>query len=112
MSRASSPRGEEVPTTEADGESPTTSLESWLALSLCAVVLLASLAFLRRANALSRALLDLGCEVARAQPAPRRPAFPGGDSRPDLVILISLDTLRADRLDLYGYGRETAPNLH
>lgn len=31
--------------------------------------------------------------------------------RPHNLILISLDTLRADRLDLYGYDRETAPNL-
>ncbi|MFT7668887.1 MAG: arylsulfatase A-like enzyme [Planctomycetota bacterium] len=30
---------------------------------------------------------------------------------PALVIMLSIDTLRADRLDLYGYGRETAPNL-
>lgn len=31
-------------------------------------------------------------------------------SRPNL-ILVSLDTLRADRLPLYGYARDTAPNL-
>jgi arylsulfatase len=30
--------------------------------------------------------------------------------RPNLV-LITIDTLRADHLDLYGYARETAPNL-
>ncbi|NOT30306.1 MAG: sulfatase, partial [Planctomycetes bacterium] len=38
---------------------------------------------------------------------------PSGTSqpRPELVILISLDTLRADHLDLHGYARETAPNL-
>ena len=32
-------------------------------------------------------------------------------SRPRLIVLISLDTLRADRLDLYGYHRVTAPTL-
>jgi arylsulfatase A-like enzyme len=34
----------------------------------------------------------------------RRPAFPD-------VILLTVDTLRADRLGLYGYGRNTTPNL-
>ncbi len=32
----------------------------------------------------------------------------GGPIRPDLV-LITIDTLRADRLELYGNERETAP---
>lgn len=32
------------------------------------------------------------------------------DSRPNL-LLISLDTVRADRLSLYGYARDTTPNL-
>lgn len=32
------------------------------------------------------------------------------EARPNLV-LITIDTLRADHLDLYGYERETAPNL-
>ncbi|MGD8331649.1 MAG: sulfatase-like hydrolase/transferase, partial [Acidobacteriota bacterium] len=27
------------------------------------------------------------------------------------VVLISLDTLRADRLGVYGYDRDTSPNL-
>jgi arylsulfatase A-like enzyme len=40
-------------------------------------------------------------EAARALPAP--------DSRN--VLLIVLDTVRADRLSLYGYGRPTTPNL-
>lgn len=30
---------------------------------------------------------------------------------PRLILLVSLDTLRADRLEVYGYQRETAPNL-
>ena len=33
-----------------------------------------------------------------------------GQKRPD-VLLIVLDTLRADRLSVYGYGRETTPEL-
>lgn len=32
------------------------------------------------------------------------------ERRPD-VLLVVLDTVRADALDAYGYGRETAPNL-
>ncbi len=53
------------------------------------------------------ALLVLAPGAARAQtPAPTsRPALP-----PDIVV-ISLDTLRADRLSLYGYGRRTDPQL-
>jgi hypothetical protein len=40
-----------------------------------------------------------------------RTRLPSGDaSRPD-VILISIDTLRADHLGAYGYGRDTSPNL-
>lgn len=38
------------------------------------------------------------------------PAAVPASARPNLV-LITLDTLRADHLDLYGYDRETAPNL-
>jgi arylsulfatase A-like enzyme len=34
----------------------------------------------------------------------------GGDSRPN-VILISIDTLRADHLGCYGYPRETTPHV-
>ena len=40
---------------------------------------------------------------------PDHPAERG--RRAELVILISLDTLRADRLEAYGYERETAPHL-
>jgi arylsulfatase A-like enzyme len=32
-------------------------------------------------------------------------------AQPRLVVLVSLDTLRADHLEIYGYARETAPNL-
>ncbi len=33
------------------------------------------------------------------------------DSRPQNVVLISVDTMRADRVGLYGYSRPTTPNL-
>jgi arylsulfatase A-like enzyme len=33
-----------------------------------------------------------------------------GTSRPDILV-ITVDTLRADRLSGYGYGRDTSPNL-
>lgn len=33
---------------------------------------------------------------------------PSGPARPN-IVLISIDTLRADRLGCYGYGRETSP---
>ncbi|MCZ6597597.1 MAG: sulfatase [Planctomycetota bacterium] len=35
----------------------------------------------------------------------------GGREAPPNVVLISLDTLRADHLSCYGYGRETSPNI-
>jgi len=37
----------------------------------------------------------------------------GGEAAPHPrnLVLVSLDTLRADRLGCYGYGRETSPNL-
>lgn len=34
-----------------------------------------------------------------------------GDATPPNIVLISIDTLRADHLDVYGYSRPTAPNL-
>ena len=36
---------------------------------------------------------------------------PTGFARPRNVVLISLDTLRADHLGLYGYHRDTSPRL-
>ncbi len=112
MFRAIRPRGEDVPTVPQSGAAPATSLESLLALSLCTVVLLASVAFLRRSSELSRALTELQGDSLRPQLAqPRSGTIAASQPRPDLVLLISLDTLRADHLDLYGYERETAPNL-
>ncbi len=36
---------------------------------------------------------------------------PEPKSKPQLIILISIDTLRADHMSLYGYDRLTSPNL-
>gem|GEM_PF-1025569 len=44
--------------------------------------------------------------VERLEPRPRQRAGQGPN-----VLLVVVDTLRADHLDLYGYGRQTAPNL-
>ncbi len=38
-------------------------------------------------------------------------ACAGDPPPPPNVLLITVDTLRADRLGLYGYGRDTSPNL-
>jgi len=47
--------------------------------------------------------------VAPRDEAPPRAAV-AGDHRPN-VILITLDTVRADHLSVYGYGRDTTPRL-
>jgi arylsulfatase A-like enzyme len=60
--------------------------------------------------------IDLLFETAPASPGSLvmwgNPRLVGasGDSRPN-VVLISLDTVRADHLSLYGYRRPTTPNL-
>ena len=56
-----------------------------------------------------RALLALAALLLSAAAACGPPSG-GTDGRPS-VILISLDTVRADHLSLYGYGRETTPEL-
>lgn len=35
----------------------------------------------------------------------------GSSDPPDLVVLVTIDTLRADHLEIYGYPRPTAPFL-
>jgi arylsulfatase len=40
------------------------------------------------------------------------PGACGRPARPPNVLLIVVDTLRADHLPSWGYGRDTAPNLH
>lgn len=113
MFRATRPRGEDAPTVP-ERDATTTSVESLIAISLCTVVILASMAFLRRSSDYSRALEEIQGESVRARrhrPRPQR-AQPEAEHRPDLVILVALDGLRADRLGLYGHERETAPHLH
>jgi glucan phosphoethanolaminetransferase (alkaline phosphatase superfamily) len=56
-----------------------------------------------RAVAPSR-LLALGLLVALS-------GCGGAPPRPDSVILIAVDTLRADHMSLYGYDRATSPVL-
>ncbi len=111
MFRATRPRGEDSPTVPEAGARHSTSLESLLALSLCAVVTLASVAFLRRSSALSRVLAELQDTALRPASERTRAQVPASQPRPEIVLLISLDGLRPDHLDLYGYARETAPNL-
>ncbi len=51
-----------------------------------------------------------GASVAAGMIAAAALAPTAGAERPD-IVLISIDTLRADHLSVYGYGRETAPTL-
>ncbi len=112
MFRAIRARGEDPPTVPETNDRHSTSLEALVALSLCAVVTLASVAFLRRSSDLSRALVELQDESLQAAPTRARSGVPSRSRpRPELVLVISLDGLRADHLDLYDYARETAPNL-
>ena len=56
-------------------------------------------------------LAALWCGGLGAGCSPGEREDPGNDQGPQCVVLISLDTLRADRLRLYGYERDTAPRL-
>jgi arylsulfatase A-like enzyme len=49
-----------------------------------------------------------GCREPRPAPAPR-PSPRSGNSRS--VLLITIDTLRADHLGAYGYARKTSPHI-
>lgn len=53
------------------------------------------------------AAVCLALLVACGEPSP---PGPGTTGRPD-VLVITLDTVRADRLGLHGYARDTTPNL-
>ncbi len=108
MSRASQTQGAASPAPRRPPALP--ALETVLALSLCIVVVFASVAFLGTSRALSRTILELHPDLP-ASPLSNQERFLQATSCPPLVILVSLDTLRADRLDLYGYERETAPEL-
>ena len=84
-------------------------LETGVALGLCTLILLSSIAFLETDSRLVQTIQEQGARRGTL-PVPAEPTPPLG-AAPTLVVLISVDTLRADRLDAYGYGRETAPNL-
>jgi len=60
----------------------------------------------RPAAAALAALLAAAAGIALACSAP--PPEPPGDPN---VVLVSIDTLRADHMSLYGYARPTTPNL-
>lgn len=68
----------------------------------------------RRLRRLCGTILLLAAGLAGAQeeapPAPVAPA-PPGPPPVDSVLLVSIDSLRADHLALYGYPRETMPRL-
>jgi len=54
------------------------------------------------------ALALLGCPSAPREPPPTSPAGPGNGFN---VLLITIDTLRADHMGTYGYDRETSPAM-
>jgi arylsulfatase A-like enzyme len=90
-----------------------------LALALAALLVLPSLARLAahpaaRAEATPRSPRS-GAEATPRSPrsgAEATPRLPrSGAERPLHVILIVIDTLRADHLEIYGYERETMPRL-
>ncbi len=57
-------------------------------------------------------LLVLAAAVAAGCiPAEARPAEVGAEDQSPNIILIMIDTLRADHLGCYGYKRDTTPNL-
>ena len=49
--------------------------------------------------------------MGRSRPDPATPAPPPTLERPQNVLLITLDTLRADRVGAYGYAPARTPNL-
>jgi len=53
--------------------------------------------------------LPLGYNMTKPGSAP--PAGGGEGNRPPNIILITLDTLRADHLGIYGYDKKTTPNI-
>lgn len=56
--------------------------------------------------------VSLGGEMLRESSAARKlPPLPAAAAKPSNVLLIVLDTVRADRMSLYGYARDTTPAL-
>jgi len=110
MLRAPHSRGE-VPDAREPG-AQATSVESLLALGLCAVVLLASMALLRTNGDYARTLEALASQSVRTPvPRARAGALAGMEPRPELVLLLSIDGLRADRLRPPPDGRPVTPHL-
>jgi len=70
---------------------------------------------LQRTSILSLCLLSLHCspEATPVAPAPTSPGHMEATDTPRarIVLLVSIDTLRADHLGLYGYERNTSPVL-
>ncbi|HLH41455.1 MAG TPA: sulfatase [Bryobacteraceae bacterium] len=69
---------------------------------------------LRHAGAAGLALAAIFLlDLIRATPASIRtqPVAPAPQAGKPNIVLITMDTVRADHLPLYGYGRDTAPNL-
>jgi arylsulfatase len=57
------------------------------------------------------AVLALSCRGASSPPSPRSPTEPPRSGNGLSVLLITIDTLRADHLGLYGYRRPTSPHI-
>jgi arylsulfatase A-like enzyme len=58
---------------------------------------------------LAAAIAALGCPGRPPAPSPTTPAVAAGNRLN--VLLVTIDTLRADHLGCYGYGRPTSPRL-
>jgi arylsulfatase A-like enzyme len=97
----------------------------WLPLACLAAPAAALLGDAALGWLIGRAGMRFACELAAVgalalfvwKPLDTRPlvdpvvtGVPPGAGTPD-VVLVSLDTTRADRLSTYGYGRETSPHL-
>jgi arylsulfatase len=67
-----------------------------------------ALSFLRPAVA---ALVFLGCPGKPRQPSPTPPPRALAPGNGHNVLLITIDTLRADHLGTYGYPRDTSPHM-
>jgi arylsulfatase A-like enzyme len=76
----------------------------WLSAALAALALLAVIPPM-----LLHPLLAAG-DINSAALAPRTGSVSAGATRPNIVLIV-IDTLRADHLPIYGYSRETAPVL-
>ena len=81
-----------------------------LALCLCVLVAMGSMALIETDRRISGSIGSLPAE----RPLPGMAAA-GRNARrsslPTTVVLVTVDGLRPDRLELYGYERQTAPNL-